>query len=158
MTEWLLGLSLNQWIQATVWAWPVFEILHFLGLSLLLGGLLVIDLRLMGLYRELSLQATHSMLPWVMIGFLINLLTGTLFVIGDPERYLIHMGFQLKMLLVMLAGLNVVWFYLRIYRQLHTWPDHGSATMEAKIIGGLSLFLWFAVLVLGRLIPYVSTG
>lgn len=158
MTEWLLGLPLNGWIQATVWAWPAFETLHFFGLSLLLGGLLVTDLRLMGLYQGFSLEATNSVLPWVVIGFLINLVTGVLFVIGDPERYLIHTGFQLKMVLIGLAGLNVVWFYLRVVPLLHVWPDRESTTMEMKAIGGISLILWFTILVLGRLIPYVSTG
>ena len=158
MTEWLLGLALNAWIQETVWAWPTLETLHFFGLSLLLGGLLIVDLRLMGFYQGLSLQATHSLLPWVVIGFLINLITGILFVIGDPARYLIHTGFQLKMLLIVLAGLNVGWFYLRVFRQLDSWPDRGSTTTEAKLIGGLSLGLWFSILVLGRFIPYVSTG
>ena len=158
MVEWLLGTALHSWILNTVWAWPLLETLHFFGLSLMLGALLIIDLRLVGFFQKLSIQATHQLLPWVIIGFIVNLITGVLFFVGDPARYIIHTGFQLKMLLVVLAGLNALWFFLKIDKPMRSWESHAQTPTDAKLIGGLSLVLWFSVLVLGRLIPYVSTG
>ena len=61
--ESIVGGSLNLWIQATYWLWPVMEISHFIGLSLLLGGLLVIDLRMAGHFRSFDPAATHRLLP-----------------------------------------------------------------------------------------------
>ena len=158
MVEWILSSPLHAWIIGTAWAWPLFETLHFFGLSLLLGSLLVVDLRLIGFFRPLALQGTFQLLPWATAGFALNLVTGLMFLAGDPQRYLIHTGFRLKMLLVLLAGLNALWFVLRISQPMRTWPSHGDTPAEAKLIGVLSLALWFGVLIMGRLIPYVSTG
>jgi len=158
MIDWMLSTSLSQWILNTAWAWPMFETFHFFGLCILLGALLIIDLRMMGLFRGMSVQATHQLLPLVFVGFGINLLTGIFFLFGDPNRYVINIGFQIKMVLVFLAGLNAVWFYLKINGPMHTWGSHDDVPTQAKIVGFLSLFLWFGVLLLGRLIPYVGTG
>jgi len=158
MIDWILSTSLSQWILGTFWAWPLFETFHFFGLCLLLGALLIIDLRMVGLFRGMSMQATHQLLPLVFIGFGINILTGILFIFGDPGRYFINIGFQIKMVLVFLAGLNAVLFYWKVNGPMHHWDAHGDVPGFAKAIGAASLVLWFGVLVLGRLIPYVGTG
>ena len=77
------GSALNQWIVAAYWIWPILEIIHFFGLSLLFGGLLVIDLRLAGHFRRLDPLATHSLVPVVLLGFTLNLITGILFFFGE---------------------------------------------------------------------------
>ncbi len=159
MIEWILSTSLSAWVLGTAWAWPLAETLHFFGLSILLGALLIIDLRLVGFFKGLSLQATHQLLPWVFIGFGINLLTGILFLFGDPVRYYLNIGFRIKMVLVLLAGLNAIWFYMKINKpMMDTWGSHEDTPGLAKVIGGLSLVFWFGVLIFGRLIPYVGTG
>ena len=118
----------------------------------------MIDLRLIGFVKKLSLQLTHALLPLVVLGFTINLVTGVMFYVGDPERYAVNIGFQIKMLLVLLAGLNALWFFLRIDKPMKGWNEYGDTTIEAKAVGALSLGLWFGVLICGRLIPYVGTG
>ena len=156
--DWILSTSLNDWVLSTYWAWPLLETLHFFGLSILMGSLLIIDLRMMGFFKGLSFQATHKLLPLVFFGFALNLITGILFLFGDPIRYAFHTGFQTKMVLVFLAGINALWFYLKINGPMHGWGSHEDAPMSAKIVGFLSLVFWFAILVYGRLIPYISTG
>lgn len=156
--DWILNTSISDWILSTYWVWPMLETFHFFGLCLLLGSLLVIDLRMMGFLRGMSLQATHQLLPLVFIGFGINILTGILFLFGDPGRYVINIGFQLKMVLVVLAGINAVIFYWKVNGPMHNWDSHGDVPVFAKAVGAASLFLWFGVLILGRLIPYVGTG
>lgn len=156
--DWVLGTSFHNWILDTPWVWPTAETLHFFGLCLLLGALITIDLRLAGCFRKLSLQATHQLLPLVFVGFAINLATGILFLFGDPERYAVNIGFQIKMVLLVLAGLNAVWFYWKINGPMHEWQSHEDTPVLAKTIGVLSLLFWFGVLIFGRLIPYVGTG
>ena len=106
MTEILIrtieGSTINSWILTTTWLWPFLEIIHFIGLSLLLGSMLVIDIRLAGYIRNMSIMRTHDLLPMAAIGFFINMVTGLLFLIGDPARYLINIGFQIKMELLMI--------------------------------------------------------
>lgn len=153
-----LDSALNQWIANTYWLWPVLEILHFMGLSLLLGGLLLIDLRVAGHFRALHPHAVHQLLPVVVLGLGLNVLTGILFFFGDPGRYSINIGFQIKMTLVLLAGLNVLFYYLKVHPQVRQWsPDTPSPTL-ARAVAYTSLAAWFGVLLLGRLIPYVGTG
>jgi hypothetical protein len=149
---------LNQWIQATYWLWPVLEIIHFMGLSLLLGGLIVIDLRMAGHIRALNPAATHKLLPLLFIGFGLNLITGVLFFYGDPLRYSVNIGFQIKMMLVILAGMNAGLYYWKINPAMGNWEQNAEAPSDAKFVAYTSLTLWFGVLLCGRLIPYVGSG
>ncbi|MDX1482427.1 MAG: DUF6644 family protein [Woeseiaceae bacterium] len=152
------GSAVNEWVLGSAWVWPILEIVHFVGLSLLLGSMLVVDLRLAGLFRRIDLAATHRLLPWAAIGFAMNLVSGTLFVLGDPARYYANIGFRFKMLLVLVAGLNALWFYLRINPVLRDRDPHGDTPAAAKTIAVVSLATWAGVLLLGRLIPYIGTG
>jgi len=152
------GTAINAWVLDSTWVWPVMEILHFMGLSLLLGSLLVIDLRLAGFFRQINIAATHRLLPFTFAGFGINLVTGFLFLMGDPARYTANIGFRWKMVLVLVAGLNALWFWIRINPVMKTWEPHADTPFVAKVIAWVSLCTWFGVLLLGRLIPYIGTG
>ena len=152
------GGAINSWILSSYWLWPVLEIIHFIGLSLLLGAMLIVDLRLAGYLRQIDIMATHRLLPWATFGFLLNLVTGTLFFLGDPARYSVNIGFQLKMVLVLIAGLNALWFIWKINPRIESWDAHGDTPKDAKAVAVLSLVAWFGVLLLGRLIPYIGTG
>lgn len=146
------------WVTSVYWLWPLMETIHFVGLSLLLGGLIVIDARLAGFFRGVNIAATHKLLPWVFIGFGLNLTTGALFFFGDPMRYAINIGFQMKMVLVLVAGLNALWFWWKINPVMYTWEPDADPPALAKVIAWVSLISWTGVLLLGRLIPYVGTG
>lgn len=150
------GSALNQWIVAAWWIWPIFEILHFFGLSLLFGGLLVIDLRLAGHFRRLDPVATHALIPLVLAGFIINLVTGILFFYGDPVTYASNAMFQLKMLLIACAGANALVYYWKVQPLLHTWTADTNPPPAAKTVAYVSLTLWTIVMLCGRLIPYVG--
>ena len=150
------GSALNLWMVSAYWVWPILEILHFFGLSLLFGGLLVIDLRLAGHFRRLDPTATHSLIPVVLMGFTINLVTGILFFFGDPLTYAYNAAFQLKMILIVGAGLNAALYYWKLSPQMHTWTAQTTPPLIAKVVGYTSLALWTAILLCGRLIPYVG--
>jgi hypothetical protein len=152
------GTSIHALVNSIAWLWPVLEILHFIGLSLLLGSMLIIDLRLAGLFRKISIIATHKMLPIAFIGFGLNLFSGVLFFFGDPARYTANIGFLWKMILVVIAGLNALWFWWKIDPLMKTWAPDADTPALAKLIACISLATWFGVLLLGRLIPYVGTG
>ena len=158
LTSLIIDSPLNQWILDTYWLWPVLEIVHFFGLSLLLGGLIIIDLRLMGYFRSLNLETINNLVPLVMCGFSLNLVTGILFFIGDPMRYSVNIGFQIKMGLVILAGLNTLFYSWKMKPALANSSVSSDTPISVKIVGLISLLAWTGVLVLGRLIPYVGTG
>jgi hypothetical protein len=102
--------------------------------------------------------ASHDILPIVYTGLAINTLTGVLFFIGDPHRYFVNISFQIKMLLVVFAGLNALWYQFKLSPRIDALPAGGALPGEARVAGALSLGLWFGVLILGRLIPYLGTG
>lgn len=156
--EWLQQTAVSEWLLNSSWAWAVLEILHFMGLSLLLGALIVFDLCLAGIMTIMPVAALRP-LPRIMIaGFAINAASGILFFTGDPARYAINIGFQLKMLLVVLAGVNAFWFLRRFGETLPGWQTRADIPPLARVLAMISLFTWFGVLLLGRLIPYVGTG
>ncbi len=148
--------ALNQWIVSAYWLWPILEIFHFFGLSLLLGGLLLIDLRLAGHFRILSPAATHKLLPMVLIGFALNLITGVLFFYGDPVTYANNAVFQLKMVLIVLAGLNALFYYWKLHPLMDTWDMDADSPPIAKAVAYTSLGIWTVVLLCGRLIPFIG--
>ena len=152
------GGAINTWVLSTYWLWPLLEIIHFIGLSLLLGSMLIVDLRLAGYLRQIDIMSTHRLLPWATIGFVMNLATGFLFFMGDPARYSINIGFQIKMVLILIAGLNVLVFALKINPVIRDWDAHGDTTALAKTVAWVSLGAWAGVLLFGRLIPYIGTG
>jgi hypothetical protein len=151
-----LDSSLNQWISATYWLWPVLEILHFIGLSLLFGGLLLVDLRMLGCFASIAQARVNRLLPLVMLGFAVNLVTGLLFYFGDPARYSANIAFKIKMTLIVVAGCNAALHHMLIVR-----AGQGPATAEQpfqKLSASVSLLAWLGVLLFGRLIPYIGTG
>jgi hypothetical protein len=152
-SSWINGLVVNY-----PWTWPTLESLHFLGLCLLIGALLVMDLRLIGFQRTIPLAAVHALTPVAVIGFVINLVTGVGFLFGAPETYGRNGAFWLKMALVLLAGLNYAFFAWRIEPTLSHLGPRDEMPLRAMAAGVASLALWFGVLALGRLLPYVGSG
>ena len=158
LTEEMMASNLTQWIQATYWLWPILEIFHFFGLTLLMGGLIIVDLRMIGFLSYIGLEEVKKLLPLVIFGFLVNLITGVLFLFGDPSRYSINIGFQIKMILVLLAGCNAAIYHLKVEPLFSNLNLTDRLPLMIKITGFTSLTLWTGVLLLGRLIPYVGTG
>ena len=158
LVNWIEGGAINTWVLGSAWVWPILEILHFIGLSLLLGSIIVVDLRVAGLLRKLDTEAVLRLLPLAALGFAINMATGILFFFGDPGRYAINVGFQAKMILVLLAGLNALWFYVKVEPRVRSRDPAANAPPTTKFVAFSSLAIWLGVLLLGRLIPYVGTG
>lgn len=138
------------------WMWPFMENLHFVGLCALFGGLLAIDLRVIGVCRFIPMKAALSLIPFVMAAFGLNLLTGIFFFCGDPFRYFYNLAFQWKMALIVLAGINALWFWFGEHTKLSKLADGEQADVPAKIIAAVSLALWVGIIILGRLIPYLE--
>ncbi|HLH29560.1 MAG TPA: hypothetical protein VKY31_00050, partial [Terriglobia bacterium] len=94
------------------WVWPSCETLHFVGLSILFTTVLIVDLRMLGLGKKIPFSALYQLLPLGMLGFTLNLLTGMFFFIGAPQQYTKNPVFYWKMIFVVLAAVNVLYFML----------------------------------------------
>lgn len=137
------------------WWWAFIMDLHFLGLVLLIGTVGALDLRIVGFAKQLSLEPLHRLVPWALAGFGINLVTGLLAFIGMPEFYTLDYAFWVKLLAIMLLGVNAAVFYLTgVFAGIQHLGPGEDAPLSAKLVAASSLILWFAVIVLGRYIQY----
>lgn len=153
----LEATALHTFIQSHAWVWPTLEMVHFLGLCLLLGSLLIVDLSVIGFAPSISLRLVDKFIIATLIGFTLNAITGSLFVIGDPGRYFINIAFRIKIVLIVLAGLNALYFTFRVRPLIQAGANNFTElSLDARISTALSLTLWTSVIVLGRFIPYVE--
>lgn len=162
----LLGMLLDSpmlksFVSWSSWVWPVFEIVHFVGMALLLGTVGILDLRLLGVAKGFPVAQVQRLIPWGVFGFALSVTTGILFVSGDPFAPAIdklnNLAFELKMLSVLLAGLNVLAFYVTgVSRVASALGPGDDAPLSAKVIAATSLFLWLGVIYFGRMIMYVD--
>ena len=151
---WLESTTLSSWVTGPIYVWPVLETLHFLGLSLLIGTIGVFDLRLLGLGKGLRPGLVSRLIPWGMAGFGLNVITGVLFFVGEPKNYVNNIAFYFKMTFVVLAGINVLLFYLTVARKVEALGPGEDAPLGAKVIGAASLLLWIGVMSAGRLLTF----
>jgi hypothetical protein len=152
---WMESSTPARMMQEITWLFPAAEIFHFIGLSLLMGSILVVDIRLLGFSREVPLDAVYKFLPITVIGFGINLITGIMFCFNDPFRYYPNFAFRIKMLLLVLAGVNAIYFVL-IARANPGSVGSLDSSPKVKIVATLSLLFWVGVIICGRLIPYLE--
>jgi hypothetical protein len=146
----------GEFMRASFWQWPLMQNLHFIGLCLLFGPLLAIDLRVIGVCRFIPMKGALSLIPMILGAFVLNLITGIMFFFGDPVRFYYNFSFQWKMALIVLAGINALWFWLGEHAKLSKLADGAEANFQAKFIAALSLALWLGVITFGRLIPYLE--
>lgn len=135
--------------------YPLVEGAHLLSLVFSIGLLFVIDLRLIEIafVRAPIAVLLAKLRPWILSGFVITLATGALLVAATGPKLLNSFIFPLKLLLIVIAGLNAIGFELR-YGQQAASLDNARLPSGAKLAGWLSLTSWSLVIVLGRLIPY----
>ena len=138
------------------WAWPASETLHFLGLSLSFGVLLAVNLRILGVMKQVPFAEVHRLLPWGMLGFGANLITGMLFFVGQPGQYSDSAPFYWKVVFLMIAGANFL--YLTVFRK--AWTEHPESRWDStaadKAMAVVSLFSWLVVLYAGRMLPFIG--
>jgi hypothetical protein len=152
--SWMGESSIAHFVLDNAWVFPTLETLHFVGLILLAGSIFVVDLRFVGIASAISLRSLIPLLPISLLGFAINLTTGILFIFSDPFTYYPNLAFRLKMLAVLLAGCNALWFKFALdWENLTDVPGQNAHT-SIRWVAGLSLVLWTSVIVLGRMIPY----
>lgn len=152
--EWLKSASIASFVNTTAWAWPAAETLHFIGLCLLLGVVVVVNLRMLGVMKHVSFAALHRLLPWGILGFGINLITGIVFVITVPEQYTQNVALHWKMGLVLLAAVSVL--YLTVFDEVWALRPGGDPPLTAKVIAVSTIFLWLGVIYFGRMMPFIG--
>jgi len=136
------------------WGWPTAESIHFLGLSLLVGTIGLFDLRLLGVAKRIPIAALHKLIPWGLLGYGINVVSGLAFLMTEPDQYIYNPAFHFKVLFMAVAGFNASAFYLTGYRRATAPGAPADAPRSAKIIATISLCMWVGVIIGGRLLTF----
>jgi uncharacterized membrane protein len=135
------------------WGWPASETVHFIGLSLLFGVVLLVDLRMLGFLKGIPYSALHRLLPWGMIGFGVNVVTGILFFIGaPPDFYVNNPVFIWKLALILVAGANALYF--TVFEQAWTLQAGDTPPIAAKVAAATGISLWVGVIFCGQMLPF----
>jgi len=143
-------------IRDALWLFPLIESTHVIGLSLVFGTILIIDLRLLGVasaHRSFK-QMASDILKWTWAAFALTALTGSLMFITNARVYYHNSFFRIKMLLLLLSGINMLVFELTAGRTIHRWDKAPSAPRAGKAAAALSLAMWIGIIVMGRLVGF----
>jgi hypothetical protein len=140
------------------WFFSVCETLHFFGLSLLMGSLLIVDLRLMDFMKGVPVRLALRFVPFAIAGLVINVVTGICFYASNPQGYWTNWLFVVKMGLVVLATANALYFTFVEEKHLLALPEGAPMPRGTKIFAFASLLLWTLVLIAGRALPATSDG
>ena len=139
-----------------LWLYPIVEITHIIGFVVLVGSIIVLDLRLLGLSRTLSARAlARHVLPWTLGAFVLIVPSGLLMFMAHASDFLTNRAFQLKLGLILLAGLNAALFHTGPFRKSYQWDRDANPPAAVKAHAAASLAIWLGVIACGRLLAYV---
>lgn len=143
-------------IGGTSW-FPFLESIHVISAAMVVGSILFVDLRLLGLAAKKYpiTVLSKELVPWSLAAFIVATITGLGMFITRAASHVVNPAFQWKMGLLLLAGLNMLYFHYRVYNTVSHW-DHNIATPpRVKFIGALSLLLWSGVMLAGRWVGHI---
>ena len=151
----LEGSSLALAMRGELWLYPLVEVVHIIGFSLLVGAVVMFDLRVLGVSKDITVTAlARHLLPWALAALLLIVPAGLMMFSAHPHDFAGNGVFILKLCLIAAAGLNALVFHLGIYRTVSQWNTASAAPGLAKAQAVLSVAIWFTVVLCGRLLAY----
>jgi hypothetical protein len=145
-------------VRESTWLFPTIETAHVLSIVLVVGTIMIIDLRLINVAsrRRPVSELMNEMLPWTWCAFVCAVITGGLLFSSSATKYAHSAVFEFKMLMLLIAGTNMAVFHLGAYRKVALWDRDVMTPTGARIAGALSLAIWVTVVSLGRWIGFVT--
>ena len=154
--QWLHETPLAATIRANELLFPWFESVHVLAITLVLGSIAVVDLRLLGIasYNRPVTKLIREVLPVTWTAFGVAAFTGSMLFASNAVEYIHNFPFRMKMLLMLLAGINMGVFHMVTYRSIGAWDDARRTPPAARFAGGVSVALWLGIVAFGRWIGF----
>ena len=146
-------------LRESQYVWGLTLVAHVVTISIFGGLVVMMDLRLLGVGNMGTpfSQVQRRLFPWQMLGMVLSTITGLALLFAQPLRFYGSVFFWLKLLLIMLAGLNAMAFHYIAYYSVATWDSGGVPPFAARLAGALGIVLWASAIVSGRFIPYAIT-
>ena len=154
--QWLQNTSLSTTISQSDLLFPLIEGSHILALSLSVGLIMILDLRFLGLAfaTEPVSKIMKQLMPWSLLGFAVMFITGALLFMTQAEKAYGNTFFRIKFLLLLLAGLNALYYQVRFYPKMREWDTALSTPVGVRVCAVLSLVFWAGVIACGRTMAY----
>ena len=154
--QWLADTPWSIALHESIYGYPIIESLHVWALCLFVGLAVVLDVRLTGLgFKSVPVSdITKRILPWTIAGFVILVVSGVLLVYAIPVRSYQNIFFRVKLVLLVLAGINVWVFHSRVLFSVQQWDRDPLPPPRARFAGYASLVLWITIIFCGRMIAY----
>jgi hypothetical protein len=154
---WIDHTAIGTAIRQSAWLFPLIETFHLFGIVSLVASTSILDLRLLGtgpLRRWPVSKLTERLLPWAWWGFAVQGVTGLLMTSSEAVKNYHNPAFRLKMLLILLAGLNFWLFHQTSYKRVADWDNDRLSPLPARLAGMFSMLLWFGIVAAGRCIAF----
>ena len=147
-------------IRNSLFWFPLLEAVHVMGLAMVFGTIVVVDLRALGVasYQRRFNIVSDELLRWTWAAFVLTAMTGVLMFMANPVVYAGNTFFRIKLALLALAGVNMMVFQFTVGRSAATWGEARSAPLVGKVACTLSLVLWVSIIFMGRFIGFTTTG
>jgi hypothetical protein len=154
--QWLNDQPFSVALREGDWPFPIIETIHILGLSLSVGVIMWVDLRLLGLTmrRERVSDVVNQLEPWAIGGFTVMFISGFLLLLAEPMKCYTTLSFRLKAIMLVSAALNVWYFHAKVYPTVAEWDETPVLPWRARMVGILSMTLWFGIIIAGRWTAY----
>lgn len=150
---WLESTKLALWVGESLYGYPLILALHGIGMAFLVGVLLMFDVRLLGFAKGVNVMELSKLLKIAMAGLAVNLLTGIALFSASASRFITLAPFIIKIICIVI-GLALTWVLVKKHiPRANTW-NNGDAPSATKLLAGVSLIVWLAAIVAGRLIAY----
>jgi hypothetical protein len=157
--QWLYDLPWVVSLEESDNLFPIIESVHVLGIGLMAGTLITVDLRVIGatFRQEPVRRIAQTLLPYTWAGFALMAATGLPLFAAESVKLIHNPAFLVKLVLLALAGVNALLFHLTVYRKVDEWGSTPTAPLPARLLAGMSAVLWLSVIVAGRLIAVFHT-
>lgn len=154
--EWLNASAYATGIRESLIIYPLLQVFHILGFSLLAGAVTMMNLRVMGLGRQFSIaDGARYFMPWAWLGFAVVLVTGGNMAISFIEVFAVNTVMHIKLILIGIVASHAAVRHYRIHKGLINW-DSSGAPISAKLLAALSVLLWISVITMGKLLAYIG--
>ena len=155
MLEWLESTQFSALVRSELWGWPVALTLHALGTAVVIGFVLIIGLRLLGLFELIPYSSLNRLFPVIWAGLALQLLSGFTLWMTKPTQYVADVAFLLKILLVVVGTILTVSLYGTVMREAASWDAKKAVSSRAFVAA--TLIVWCGALVAGRLTAYLGS-
>lgn len=150
-----IARQIGTYISETPFVWVACEALHFIGLSLLIGVLLLIHLKALGVLKQVPFGAVDRLLPWAVLGIGLNIFTGMAFFVASPGQYIENVAFYWKLVFLLVAAANTLYFF---FDRGWATPPGSDAPVSTKVLAASALVLWVGVMYWGSMLPFIGNA